>query len=299
MKSPAAAAPRGSRKASPVKKPRGPAPVTAAAARRPVDLAAYRAASRCFEHGDGTPQAPLDLDMVEDANLSGCFHCPVDRCDCNAFDAMFSDALEEAQMARVTEVAGKNHLCAKSILPPFVTRVAAELRVTAHDTFYDLGSGNGSVLFQVAFMTGARCVGVELSPHNAELSRRVWHCLKPKLEAFRGGAPMPDVEIITGDLGDVVTAPDFANPAGRTAVWTANLLMPRSVTHFMSEAFRTMPRGCRFMCLDDLYPHGRPSCRTRDPEAFELFAMTDFIWPAMSVEWMRGGGGRFFMHERV
>ena len=202
-------------------------------------------------------------------------------------------------MQRVTEVAGKNHLCAKSILPPFVTRMAAELRVTSRDTFYDLGSGNGSVVFQMAFMTGAKCVGVELSPHNATLSRQIWHVLRPKLEAYRGGQPMPPVEIITGDLGDVIMAPNFGADGPHTVVWTANLLMPRAVTHFMAERFRTLPRGCRLMCLDDLYPHGRSCMRSRDPESFELFSMTDFAWAGYSVEWTRSPGGRFYMHERV
>ena len=75
--------------------------------------------------------------------------------------------------------------------------------------------------------------------------------------------------------------------------------MPRAVTHFMSERFRRLPIGTRIACFDDLYPHGRAVNRTRDPEAFELFDMTDFVWPAHSVEWTRTAGGRFHMYLRV
>lgn len=278
--------------------PKKPATRRSSAKQRPMmDLRAFLRAAQRVEVGEGTPAAPLELPMADEPNESGCYHCPTSWCECVAFDEMFHEALEESRARRVTEVAGKNHLCAKSILPHFITRMAAELEIDSRDTFYDLGSGNGSVVFQTAFMTGARCVGVELSAHNADVSRRVWAALKPKLEAYRG-APMPEVEIITGDLADVITADDFGRD-GHTVVWTANLLMPRSVTHFMSEVFRRLPRGCRIMCLDDLYPHGRESCRWRDPEAFELFQMTDYAWPPHSVEWMRGGGGRFYRHVRV
>jgi hypothetical protein len=286
------AATRAGSKATPTKT------AAAAAAALPVNLVAFREAAAQLSVGDGTPAAPYLLPMGETSNAAGCLHCPVPTCDCEAFaDALF-DATTEARLQRVTEVAGKNFLCAKSVLPSFVTRMAAELQVTAADTFYDLGSGNGSVLFQVAFMTGARCVGVELSAHNAELSREVWALLRPKLERLRG-KPMPEVEIISGDLVEVVRGPRFGRTGGNTVVWTANLLMPRAVTHYMSEVFRGLAVGARIMCFDDLYPHGRASCRTRDPEAFELFEMTDFIWPPLSVEWTSTGGGHFYRHVRV
>lgn len=38
-----------------------------------------------------------------------------------------------------------------------------KLNITSADTFYDLGSGNGKVTFLVSRLTGARCVGFELS----------------------------------------------------------------------------------------------------------------------------------------
>jgi SAM-dependent methyltransferase len=312
----AAASPTSSAHGTPVKEPRGGAsaakrsfddaaattkkvPLAAAGVvvRPRVDLDAYRRNARREHSGDGTNAAPYDLPLAEEPNDAGCYHCPLRHCDCRAFEDLLLDTIDEVRVARVTEVAGKNHLCAKSILAPFVTRLAAELDITRHDTFYDLGSGNGSVLFQVAFMTGARCVGVELSAHNADLSRQLWARLRPKLEALRQ-EPMPEVTIITGDLADVINADDFGK-SSRTVVWTANLLMPRAVTHYMSERFRELPAGCRLMCLDDLYPHGRSVCQMRDPEAFELFEMTDYVWPPLSVEWMSGGGGRFYRHVRV
>jgi hypothetical protein len=148
----------------------------------------------------------------------------------------------------------------------------------------------------MAFITGARCVGVEISKHNAELARRTWEILRPELERI-AKRPMPEVTIITGDLAHLVMEPEFAGPRP-LKILTSNLLLPRSLTHFMSERFRKLARGSRIACFDDLYPHGRLSCRTRDPEAFELFHMTDCVWPQLSVEWC-AAEGPFYIHTRV
>lgn len=37
----------------------------------------------------------------------------------------------------------KKDMCAKSMLPPFVTQLVKDLGLTEADTFYDLGCGNG------------------------------------------------------------------------------------------------------------------------------------------------------------
>ena len=41
--------------------------------------------------------------------------------------------------------------------------VAEKLNITSADVFYDLGSGNGQVVFLVNALTGAKCVGYELT----------------------------------------------------------------------------------------------------------------------------------------
>lgn len=246
------------------------------------------------ELGHGTHESPFHRPLRARPNRSGCVHCPQDTCVCVQFEALLADTFDAINLKRVTEVAGQKNLCAKSVLPPFVSRIVRIADVTAADTFYDLGCGNGSVLFQVAFMTGARCVGVELSKHNAELARQAWATLKPRLEKL-ARRPMPEVEIITGDLADVIMADSFGSPT--TVVLTSNLLFPKSLTHFMSERFRSLPRGARVLCFDDLYPHGRSIARIRDPEAFELFEMVDYLWQEFSVEWCTTEG-HFYMHRR-
>jgi SAM-dependent methyltransferase len=271
----------------------------AAKADRRITAAAAAAEHRSFQDahiGSGVPQDPLRLPLRSEANASGCYHCPTATCFCELFADALADASAAVALKRLVEVAGNNALCAKSLNPCFVARLAHLLDVRSDDTFYDLGCGNGSILFQMAMLTGARCVGVEISKHNAEVARRTWAALRPALEDAVGHS-VGDVEIITGDLAELIMTPEFE---GRRPckILTSNLLLPRSLTHFMSERFRALPRGSRVACFDDLYPHGRACARTRDPEAFELFHMQDCVWPPMAVEWCSAEGS-FYVHTRV
>ncbi len=50
------------------------------------------------------------------------------------------------------------------IIPKSVQVLLDELNMTEHDTFYDLGCGVGKLCMQVALVTPANSIGVELSP---------------------------------------------------------------------------------------------------------------------------------------
>jgi hypothetical protein len=245
------------------------------------------------ETGNGSVKKPFVLPLRENYNDDDCMHCPSSRCCCVWIGEAMRRAYEQIGVKRTH--GASRHTCAKSILPPFVTRLAKITSLTDEDTFVDLGCGNGSVLFQIAFMTGARCIGVELLPQNAEVARKAWELLKPVLEK-KAKRRMPEVTIVCGDLCEVIASPQFG--ISPTVVWTANLLMPKSVTHFMSERFRSLPVGTRIMCFDDLYPHSRSVARIRDPEAFALFKMVDYVWQEMSVEWCTQTGPFFVYYKR-
>lgn len=248
--------------------------------------------------GTGLPGDPFRLALREAPNASGCLHCTADTCPCLAMTAMLADLYQSIATRRITEVAGSRHLCAKSLLPPFVSRLVSLLNITAEDTFYDLGSGDGSILLQVACMTGARCVGVELSSHNAALAREAVTALSQKRVREQQLPPL-NIEIVTGDIGSYLSdqQTDFQRQQGKTAILTSNLLFPKPLTHYMSEQFRRLPAGCRVCCFDDLYPHGRSIAAIRDPEAFQLFRMEDYMWQEMSVEWC-SMEGKFYLHWR-
>lgn len=231
--------------------------------------------------GSGTPPDPFYFPVQEYPNASDCYYCEAEVCECNFFEDINSEIYSEISLKRVVSTE-KRMMCAKSILPAFVSALARSLQIKETDTFYDLGCGNGSVIFQIAYMTGAKCIGVELSPHNAEVARKAWESMKPRLEKH-SGRKMPEVQIITGDLTETIATEEFNSP--HTVVWTANLLMPKMVTQLMAERFRMLPVGARIACFDDMYPHSRRVTRVRDPQAFELFDMIDYRWTSGTVEW--------------
>lgn len=249
------------------------------------------------EVGSGTPADPYHLPLRASANRSGCWHCTTDACSCLFFEQALQEAYADSSIKRVTEVAGARHLCAKSLLPQFVSRMIKLMNITEDDTFYDLGCGNGSILFQVACLTGAKCVGIEISSHNCKVARSTWDILKPRLET-KFGKKMPEITFIEADLTQVLRDPAyFANSKGKAAILLSNLLFPKSLTHYISERLRSVPAGTRILCFDDLYPHGRALAAIRDPEAFAFFNMIDYKWQELSVEWCSMEGS-FFIHER-
>ncbi|CCW64514.1 unnamed protein product [Phytomonas sp. EM1] len=258
-----------------------------------IDGAAYDFDSS--EIGNGTPGNPYYLPLRKIRNHNGCFHCPSSYCKCLHFEELLSQAYERLPMKRITEVAGSRHLCAKSLLPTFITRAIRLMKITSSDVFYDLGCGNGSVLFQVACQTGTKCVGIEISQHNANVAREAWPIFRSLYETHNGKTT-GSVEIIVGDIGDILSSSSFLkNNNGNVAILLSNLLFPKSLTHYISERLRDAPSGTRVLCFDDLYPHGRSVASIRDPEAFELFEMKDYKWQEMSVEWC-ATEGNFYIH---
>lgn len=270
------------------------------------------------ETGLGTSKCPHRQLLRKEVNRSGCWHCPSDTCLCEPFSQAMDEALAEVRagsnIARQTEGGpGHKDLCAKSLLPPFIARVIRELNITKDDVFFDFGHGNGSVLFQVALETGARCVGVEINAHNAELSRLAWARIQPKLLQLRGSggaaaAPFPSVELFTGDVAEYMSTKQDSHfdrilaelqnhPAGPRGpvILCSNKLWPRALTGFVEERCRALPVGTRIFCMDDFFPHSR-RC---DPEAAQLFQLRDYIWPVGVTEWAPMLEGEFYLHTKI
>ena len=242
-------------------------------------------------------------------NQSNCYHCPATHCECTRIERILEKAYAACTRQRIAEFGAKRERCAKSVLPNFVTRMISLLDIKANDTFVDLGCGNGSVLYQVALLVpGVRCIGVEIEEHNAAVAREGWaRAKKLFLDSSRGSATssslsseIRDVEIITGPLQDVILSSDFAKASrdGRMAIWVSNKLFPGGLNQFIGDRFRRLPPGCRILCMEDLYPHQRAVAALRDPQAFQLFEMTDFCWPHGAVEWCNAEGS-IFRHIRT
>lgn len=246
------------------------------------------------ELGSGAPRDPFHLPLSEKPNASGCYHCPVGSCECAYLEGALEGCYDTLSCKREIVRANRSDLCAKSILPPFVARLVRVSKLTPDEIFYDFGCGNGSVLFQVAYLTGCRCVGIEINPTNAQVAREAWELLRPTLER-RCGRTL-HVEIICADFCQLLKDDGFFRAKG--IIWAANLLLPRPVNHYLSERFRAVPLGTRIFCFEDLYPHGRAVARTRDPDAFERFEMTDYRWQPSTVEWC-DLEGPFYQYTRI
>ena len=245
------------------------------------------------EIGDGTPFNPFHLPLRTTPNRSGCVHCIEDTCACRWFTEQLQHCYASLSLKRETERLKRRELCAKSILPEFVARLIRVANVSSGETFYDFGCGNGSVLFQVAAVTGARCVGVEINPHNAQLARDAWAYMQPILE--KKYARKLTVEIVCADFCVLLRNPAFFYSS--CVIWAANLLLPRPVNHLLSERFRSVPRGTRILCFEDLYPHSRSLSKIRDPDAYEKFTFRDYQWQPETVEWC-AMSGPFYLYEK-
>lgn len=250
------------------------------------------------EQGDGSSTSPYRLALRHSPNQSGCLFCPSEVCSCPYFSEFLKNCYEAIPLKRIALRYRQPALCAKSVLPMFVSRMIRIGDITKKDLFVDLGCGNGSVVLQVAAVTGARCIGVELDAHNAAVAARAVEHARPILEQ-RWKHPL-DVSIVHGDMCQWLREKN--NPlfnSGQTCVvWAANLLMPKPVNHFLSEALREIPTGSRVFCFEDLYPHSRSVAKLRDPDAFSRFIMKDYVWQLSSVEWC-DVEGKFFSYTRV
>lgn len=249
------------------------------------------------EEGDGSPQHPFRLPLRAVPNKTNCYHCQDEKCSCVFFANLLNETYNTIAKKRVVEVARSRSLCAKSLLPTFVSRIVKIMNITKDDTFYDFGCGNGSILFQIAYLTGASCIGIEISEQNAEVAREAYQYLTKKWKE-ENIASLPSVRIVTDDLTQfLVREPLQEHKKGKNVILLSNLLFPKPLTQFIAEKLREAPIRTQILCFDDLYPHGRTLAKIRDPQAFELFEMRDYVWQNESVEWC-GAEGPFYVHTR-
>jgi len=234
-------------------------------------------------------QDPIRIPCRESPNDSGCVYCPigVELCDCVEFKEIIWGKLLAVDNKR--RVCGKKAQNSKSILPPFVTRLVRLLGIDASDVFWDLGSGHGSVVMQVACQTGATAIGVELQQENADLANAVWPAVKREWERRHPDRKAGHVVFIGGDMFPTLAAAIDGSLAGispPTVAWAANLVFPPMLNHHLREALLTVPSLKAVGVQLDIYPHSRESARKRDPRPFEKFPrMIYHEWQEGSVEW--------------
>lgn len=101
------------------------------------------------KNGTGTHNDRYHFPIQRTANASGCSFCSTRSCFCVPFSQMLEGIYATLDVKRDMGKGQKKEMCAKSMLPPFVTQLVKDLGLTEADTFYDLGCGNGSVVILV------------------------------------------------------------------------------------------------------------------------------------------------------
>lgn len=243
--------------------------------------------------GQGTTKDPFRKALRDTANSSGCLYCPVGfSCSCVEFQSLVDWATATVHQRRVCGRRDKN---SKSIKAPFVADLCRHMSVQKDDVLYELGSANGSVAMQIACVTGATVVAVEIQEANHDLAVALWAVIQPEWEKRHPTRPAGRIifrcEDMCGLLRQQVAEPihlrDGTVLPCPTVAWFANLLMSGVTNSEVAEAlveFRDL-RG--FAAMRDIYPHERGGAMMkRNPKPYVKFtSMLAYEWQPGTVEW--------------
>lgn len=156
----------------------------------------------------------------------------------------------------------------------FVERAIDAMKITKRDSFFDIGSGVGSVVMQVAATVGCPSRGVELIVARHEIAVRMLQLLRNELRPRE----LRDVELLNGSFTD----PGPFETARRSSVLFVNnahgVFGERSVTkgpalnQYVARLVCGTRNGSRTLCFDQLPALQTPpindcfSCETRASE---------------------------------
>mmetsp|Transcript_21565 Transcript_21565/g.38737 ORF Transcript_21565/g.38737 Transcript_21565/m.38737 type:complete len:442 (-) Transcript_21565:1194-2519(-) len=186
-------------------------------------------------------------------------------------------------------------LCAKEILPHFVSNLLASYPLEAGDVFWDCGSGIGNVVMQVAIQCKCFAWGVELQQVNHEIASQAWDNLRRRLQ--HDCTPFGHVSFEQGDMTKL--HPKFieswAHSPTRIMIYMNNYLFPQELNLKMIEMFRDiLPKGAAVCCMKPLLPIGR-SARTSSRYT-SSFNLTEIPYAATDVEW--GCAGTMYVYTK-
>lgn len=162
------------------------------------------------------------------------------------------------------------------VLPAFVESLREALALNSSDVFFDLGSGIGNVVCQIASQVGCRCYGVEIRSDLHAIAEAVLVRLRNQmnLRGFRMGT-------IQLTNADALTQPMLL--VDTTVVFLNNMGFPESMQgpleHFFTE---TLPHGSRLVTLRELFPRLGPS--SFENKRFSRSFATLFKHPCESFE---------------
>ena len=137
-----------------------------------------------------------------------------------------------------------------------VQHVITSQQITAADTFFDLGSGIGQVVLQVAASTGCRAIGVELMDNPAEYASAMGPAFAKALEQWGWQLPHPTT-LIHGDF-----LKDCPQLSEATVIFINNFAFPVALSQALGAHISTTCRpGTRVLTYKPIMPMGRRTGR--------------------------------------
>ncbi|OGB97373.1 hypothetical protein A3F06_02615 [candidate division TM6 bacterium RIFCSPHIGHO2_12_FULL_36_22] len=128
------------------------------------------------------------------------------------------------------------------ILPDSLETILKDLKLSKKDIFYDLGSGAGKTVVQVAMTTPAKAVGIELSPTRVSIARKALEKLKKE--------PGKRASFVEGDI-------TTANLNDATVIFTCSTCFSDDLMKKLLDKFLELKPGLHVISLRQLPQHKR------------------------------------------
>jgi len=166
--------------------------------------------------------------------------------------------------------------------PNLVGDCVRELGINSRDTFFDLGSGVGNVVMQVAVQTGCRAVGIEIRSDLHQIATLLLDELGRSLPNHMGSV---NVELRQGDC----TAADVTHDLHEaTVVLVNNFCFPVALDQMiLAKLYKLLKEGARMISTRNFGPRFRPSSPRFKHDLCHMF---QFPWrtcmtPSDGVSW--------------
>ncbi|GMF26778.1 unnamed protein product [Phytophthora fragariaefolia] len=174
--------------------------------------------------------------------------------------------------AAVACSSGSPHLNVGEVLPPGVTTLLRELGgITAHDVFFDFGSGLGNVVVQVALATKvSKAIGIDIRDDVQDLGVDMI-ARSPYGERLR-----EQTKFMRSDI----TGLRFSriDPyAQATIIFWNNILFEAVTVEFVKRELSELAKVRLVVCTAPICPRHREPCFAEFCSSFELFKEADVI----------------------
>lgn len=151
----------------------------------------------------------------------------------------FGYDVSEADEARVT--AARSSSTYGELMPAAVEALCRHLRLGPDDAFYDLGSGLGKVVLQLAMQAPLRrCIGIELVGARHRVARRMLEQVRAQGLLCARECGFRHGDMMRARIGDA------------TVVYTCSTAFSTELMHALAARLSRLPSGVRWVSTQDL-----------------------------------------------